>query len=1291
LQSPHPALCEMACFGNEEAAGLLTFDASFHLDMEKLYYPLRQKSFMHLCEYAVENLEARRLCQQLFKKQKFDTSQEVFLISQQNFKKFLGVGRHIVGKHPYQIPTEVLKVYLSSCLTIFCEQAETGASLYWLKQAAQAYDTQVGCVLDSSLFEKKIFSGITRFIQAEATHALPDLLFLLSLLMLPKKFYEWQEQDFVSCVYPNETQNALDQFLTHCFIHRDTLLKLNEEDQRYPLINALLEKLFSALKQENNFRQALLYYLFNQALYAQRQPILLDESRVIFPNTVMLPATQQSHEAVRLWVHRISGVRAEFSSEQVSVLIDEQGLLRQHADFPRIEQGRLSRVNAIVSPTGGVYLKLSIFSPQELMAKRLRFYLTGNNHRAECLWFEVSKNNKPLATYPVLATESLSGKTLQHYTQYTRSVESQLDSPAKQDNFNQSYGMEVLFSMLTRLGDAKSGNYIVLADGTLISIDHELFFVNPFKTDGKNFKTQDARNAYYLNIKNVLYCMEKMKESVPPRVIEHFLSLNVDTCFRHWLAEMHMLDTQMDAFLKNLTQQTLDVDSYFKRAAAEQNCDTAQSRCYFKPWLASGMVAKLYKDLKTIRRLFRDAQAKGEKITYQKILHEIDPSIAVLYQRVRKENGALSADARFLKLAGDAYHIPKRKPDTTDMLATTPTCFSTIQSLIVMLPPGFRQEDARPPRQFCKELENVVEAGALSERFRQDLIAGRSAEFEESLNQYRQALMYQKMPVENALQVPFLLQSLLSDVNFCQLSSQVQLRLTQSMSVLLDKLDFSLSVPNLKLVGCEFINDEFLNLLLSRCNEVRHLHLENCPLLTNRSLLRIEQRCAQLSSLTLIQLPRLTEIRHLLSFPSHFTEKTRRLYFPTLTHLTVQACENVQRIDAVIPLLRVVTLAQLPALKMQWIEISDRQKLRTHIGQGVPDVLSGASFSISQIPASPAKILQKLEQGTLGMGREEGYRLYFMLDLPALEKDSSERYQYWHHFIFIVTVRRLYYIDENYKVILVPIADMDRFSQGLPGVRIAMEPSEALSLSNQQVYSLITLNGGFCDETMPIKICNLRGDDLQAHYLRREYYSPTVASCFSYRRVVVENKEVLVRLWGVASQERYHSLTSYYLRGCNFVLIFRHLGNAASFEEAKREIAWIKTHTTPSGERSLSFAVIGNNRGLAGEHAEESKEAERLAKDSGAAWYMECFGETGENVDLVFSRAILTAIVAQYVDITGWAPSIEETARIFGLSRSARYPSQARAVSPLVAHSVFSAASSRDEEKDPAVLSRLSP
>ena len=157
----------------------------------------------------------------------------------------------------------------------------------------------------------------------------------------------------------------------------------------------------------------------------------------------------------------------------------------------------------------------------------------------------------------------------------------------------------------------------------------------------------------------------------------------------------------------------------------------------------------------------------------------------------------------------------------------------------------------------------------------------------------------------------------------------------------------------------------------------------------------------------------------------------------------------------------------------------------------------------------------------------------------------------------------------------------------------------------------------------------------------REEYISTSGMDFYSKNVIIDKKNVYVKLWDTAGQERFKALTPSYLRNAEGVMVVFDITSSESFEGIKD---WLDSIKTYFGEKSMTIPIIivGNKIDLEDERDVEKNDAIKFANEYRYK-YFEVSAKTGEGVDDAISELIKQILSKKdnNVEVTGERKSIK--------------------------------------------------
>ena len=128
----------------------------------------------------------------------------------------------------------------------------------------------------------------------------------------------------------------------------------------------------------------------------------------------------------------------------------------------------------------------------------------------------------------------------------------------------------------------------------------------------------------------------------------------------------------------------------------------------------------------------------------------------------------------------------------------------------------------------------------------------------------------------------------------------------------------------------------------------------------------------------------------------------------------------------------------------------------------------------------------------------------------------------------------------------------------------------------------------------------------------------TIGAAFFTKAVETEKGITKLQIWDTAGQERFRSVTSFYYQNASCAVIvfdltkFDSLNGAESWYDDIQE----KSSTT------VPVILVGNKCDLIDERQISKEQIESLAKEIGAAAYVEVSAKSGENVNQIFRKVV---------------------------------------------------------------------
>ncbi len=730
---------------------------------------------------------------------------------------------------------------------------------------------------------------------------------------------------------------ASNRLLDALFVHRDRLTQRNGEEvllfetHLKPFCEALL-----AVKQDYPkegvvdylYRYLLRAFFPSETLHNSLESLLRSEQFLLhIPTEIKNWLIQQNS----LWVtegDEIPQLNHSFHVEVVShdaqgfvslgclnaqalALLDEQGQLKRHAKYAASK----TPVNCLPGSSSlpGLHLKAHPGLPAyEIAAKSLQWHLTGSWHASRLLWFRMMRGESEVRFYPVLVTATLPGSTLNSFSQSNELVTQQKKQDAQFDPkiFQKTFSWQVIFALVSYLGDAKSDNYILSPEGSVQSIDQEEILGRAFFPPQTLPSEQGRKIRHRIGIKNILFCMPEMDEPVENDVLTQFLALPAETLFRVFLADMADYNRQLQG-LENLEER------YIKRMGAGEKTEASMLKMRMRP----EALQQSYYALIELQKFIRDERQGSRRVSHRDLLNYLEPALGALYQRAFDEY-ATPAE-RFKVITTGLYDIVETETIEETPVATSEKAsaaprvvvtqhhksLSTVLLLHHLLGDCRKKEDFEQKQlpygvasespisvDACTELETTW---AVHQAVRQALQAMRRGDFS-----YLQTLLQedtQARPSDADLPLRLKWQArqrslfnfVFQRLDFSQINIDEKLFIEGLINLLGKSFFF---IKKLHIIGAKTLSDEQFEKIISHFPDLGVIKLENCALLGQDSFIMLGKNCPRLAVIIIDNLPNLEKITAW-GYEYRYT-------YPSLTQLTVAHCPQLKLINIVAENLR---------------------------------------------------------------------------------------------------------------------------------------------------------------------------------------------------------------------------------------------------------------------------------------------------------------------------------------------------------------------------------------------------
>ena len=144
-------------------------------------------------------------------------------------------------------------------------------------------------------------------------------------------------------------------------------------------------------------------------------------------------------------------------------------------------------------------------------------------------------------------------------------------------------------------------------------------------------------------------------------------------------------------------------------------------------------------------------------------------------------------------------------------------------------------------------------------------------------------------------------------------------------------------------------------------------------------------------------------------------------------------------------------------------------------------------------------------------------------------------------------------------------------------------------------------------------------------YLNREFseeYLTTIGININIKdtKIIIngEEKEIKVKIWDTAGQEKFKSISTQYIKNCDGILLIYAINNKKTFENIEN---WLNEIENKKKKNNIPLVLIGNKIDLEKEREVSFQEGEKLALKYGMQFY-ECSAKTRININEAFQYLI---------------------------------------------------------------------
>ena len=144
-------------------------------------------------------------------------------------------------------------------------------------------------------------------------------------------------------------------------------------------------------------------------------------------------------------------------------------------------------------------------------------------------------------------------------------------------------------------------------------------------------------------------------------------------------------------------------------------------------------------------------------------------------------------------------------------------------------------------------------------------------------------------------------------------------------------------------------------------------------------------------------------------------------------------------------------------------------------------------------------------------------------------------------------------------------------------------------------------------------------------YLNREFseeYLTTIGININTKdtKIIIngEEKEIKVKIWDTAGQEKFKSISTQYIKNCDGILLIYAINNKKTFENIEN---WLNEIENKKKKNNIPLVLIGNKIDLEKEREVSFQEGEKLAQIYNMEFF-ECSAKDNINVNECFNCLI---------------------------------------------------------------------
>ena len=459
--------------------------------------------------------------------------------------------------------------------------------------------------------------------------------------------------------------------------------------------------------------------------------------------------------------------------------------------------------------------------------------------------------------FPVLLSQTIEGKSLQNHI---REMGCQLNQTLNSRLFQYRF----LLSILLNQEDNKPSNFI-----ELICVDNDRSF----------FPAIAYEDGHWVPIvKDITFCFDMIEQIIDPVLRAEILHLDANQLLNRWLDQLEKIAKAIDQLFS-----IEEMEKFFPKTGPfikQVNIQQMTKETILPLTLKQHTIANLYEKITRLQSYLKNPEHPNPTLFE---LHAcIEPYSANYYRNLRQTFPTLLErfENGFAMLYGDKQEKSGAHQTKKSTLTTLHTLYGKPQDLkTVMNAKDSSLKMARTELQLIHQRQNNWHSIYLA------IMKGSPEGFK----------AFSELPDRQ------LREKIINEIDFQKLSeSQEQLLFKTLMQT-------TTAFRSLKLNNCN-ISDEILNKLLKDSPELKILEIDNCPLVTEQTVVNVAKNCPIIETLKLTRLNLKAIETSSLPVPSLFIPKGGRssVVFAELRSLDVSECPELYKLNIEAPELLVL-------------------------------------------------------------------------------------------------------------------------------------------------------------------------------------------------------------------------------------------------------------------------------------------------------------------------------------------------------------------------------------------------